>query len=140
MDQSKLQDKNMTTLARKVAGKVRSAQRVKFRRLMGSMYNRDQKRWKDSPEVREFLKLADSPPTILHPAKEGTVQKYALGCSVNYTKPMSNKTYSGKIIQAKLFYSNITQSEDIEYLISSSIDGYHRLDWIYQHLVTGLLY
>lgn len=126
---------NTQTLAQVVAGKVRSAQRVKFRRLMGSTYDRNQKRWKDSKEVREFLKLADTPPSISSPAKEGPVQKYTLGCNVRYSYKMT-QIMTGKIQTAKLFFNPISGKEEVEYLIfNDKMYSY----WINQSNIMGLV-
>lgn len=125
---------NAHALAQKVAGKVRSAQRVKFRRLMGSMYNRDQKRWKDSPEVREFLKIADTPPSISSPAKEEPVQKYALGCNVRYKFRMT-QIITGKIQTANLFFNPVSGKEEVEYIIFN--DKMYS-SWINQSNIVGL--
>lgn len=125
---------NVQKIAQNVAGKPRTAQRAKLRRLMGSTYNHRQKKWKDTPQVKEFLKLADNPPTTFHPAKEGPIQKYAIGCNINYTFH-TPKVHTGQIRTARFFFNINSRHEEIEYLVLVE-DA--RTYWVNQSNVVGL--
>ncbi len=115
-----------------VAGRPRSKERLKFRRAFGSVYNRTQRRWKDTPEVRAVLELADSEPTEIFSPAKGPVQKYLVGCTVRYSN-LGNE-YTGMIKHASLVYNPSKFQDDIEYAIYN-LQGSR---YIYQDNILGL--
>lgn len=120
------------SIVQTVAGKPRSKERVRFRRAFGSTYNRDQRRWKDTPEVRAVLELADAEPTEIFPPAKGPVQKYLVGCNVRYTN--FGREYTGMIKYASVVYNPNKFQDEIEYNIYNLSGSRH----IYQDAILGL--
>lgn len=112
---------NTQQIAVSIVGKPRTAQRVKFRRLMGSVYNRQQKKWEDSDQVKALFKLADQPNHTFFPAKNTHITKYLLGQYVEFN--FGDVKRRGRIMGTVL-----NADDNVEYLImnESGCMWYHK--------------